>query len=261
MENKYNAFPARRHQIILQSVNEKGIVEIKELTELLGVSDATIRRDLNELDSKGLLERTHGGAIIKNLTTSFEQQQQERMKIMLDEKKKIAKTAAGFIKEGETILLDSGSTTYYLAENLSDIPNLTIITYDLYIASNIPIHPTSNMVVTGGIRRRGYNNVLIGNPVEEYLRTIHVDKTFLGADAIDIEYGVSNSNLFEASIKKLLIKAGKNIFLLADRSKLNRIAFVKVCDITDIDTLIMDEPKEKRMVQELNQRINNVCFV
>ena len=159
MENKYNAFPARRHQIILQSVNEKGIVEIKELTELLGVSDATIRRDLNELDSKGLLERTHGGAIIKNLTTSFEQQQQERMKIMLDEKKKIAKTAAGFIKEGETILLDSGSTTYYLAENLSDIPNLTIITYDLYIASNIPIHPTSNMVVTGGIRRRGYNNV------------------------------------------------------------------------------------------------------
>lgn len=258
MDNKYSDFPAGRQQRILQYAQENGNVQIKELTQYLGVSEATIRRDLGELDAQGLVKRTHGGAVIRNNTTSFERQQQEKMKIMSDEKRRIAKKAVSFIRPGETILLDSGSTIYYLANNLIDIPDLTIITCDLYIASNIMLHPTSTMVVTGGIRRKGFNNVLLGSMVEDYIRTIHVDKVFLGADAIDYEFGISNANMLEASIKKLLVNAGNNIILIADHSKLNNKALAKVCDLSEIDALIIDDIEDKTLIKQLEKRIKNI---
>ena len=116
----------------------------------------------DSLDTQGLLVRTHGGAVRKNdNTSSFEWQHNEKLTIMLHEKKQIAKLAASFVHEGDTILLDSGTTTYYLASELSDIPNLTVITYDLFIGGNLALHPTSTMIVTGGIRRQGYNNCLL----------------------------------------------------------------------------------------------------
>lgn len=258
MSQKYSDFPAGRQQRILEYAQEKGSVQIKELTSYLGVSEATIRRDLDELDAQGLLERTHGGAVIKNSTTSFERQQQEKMKIMSEEKKRIARKAASFIRPGETIVLDSGSTTYYLASLLSDIPDLTIITYDLFIASNIILHPTSTMVVTGGVRRKGFNNVLLGSMVEDYIRNIHADKVFLGADAIDYEFGISNTNLHEASIKKLLINAGNKVFLIADHSKLDRMALIRVCDLSDIDALIIDDVNDESIINKLEQKVKNI---
>ncbi|MGI6123440.1 MAG: DeoR/GlpR family DNA-binding transcription regulator [Acetivibrionales bacterium] len=258
MDHKYSDFPAGRQQRILLYAQENGNVQIKELTQYLGVSEATVRRDLDELDAQGLLERTHGGAVYKGNTTSFERQQQEKMNIMFDEKRRIAKKAASFIRPGETILLDSGSTAYYLASNLGDIPDLTIVTYDLFIASSITLHPTSTMVVTGGMRRKGFNNVLLGSMVEDYIRNIHVDKVFLGADAIDYDYGISNANMLEASIKKLLVKAGNIVFLIADHSKLNRKALAKVCDFSEIDALIIDDTEDKSSVNQLEQKIKNI---
>lgn len=157
--------------------------------------------------------------------------------------------------EGDTILLDSGTTTYYLASELSEIPNLTVITYDLFIGGNLALHPTSTMIVTGGIRRQGYNNVLLGSMVEDYVRNIRVDKAFLGADAIDVDFGISNTNVMEASIKRLLVQAGKQVILIGDHSKLGRMALIKVCDLTDIDGVIIDKAIDENSLHRMKEKV------
>ena len=259
MKQKNAVIPASRQQKINEYVNEHGSAQIKELADYLKVSVATVRRDLDELDMQGVLVRTHGGAVQKNdNASSFERQHTERLMIMPDEKRRIARLAASFICSGDTILLDSGTTNYYLASELSEIPNLTIITYDLFIASNLTIHPSSTMIVTGGIRRHGYNNVLWGSMVDDYVRNIRVDKAFLGADAIDLEFGVSNTNVLEANIKKLLIQAGKKVILIADHSKLNRIAMVKVCELSEIDELVIDKDMDEDSLSRLKNKIKKI---
>lgn len=255
MEQKTSIIPAGRHQKIVEYVKEHGIAQIKELADYLEVSDATVRRDLDDLDAQGVLMRTHGGAVRKNdNTSSFERQHKEKMMIMPDEKKQIARLAASFVQEGDTILLDSGTTSFYLAHELSEIPNLTIITYDLFIGGNLTLHPTSTMIVTGGVRRQGYNNVLLGSMVEDYIRSIRVDKAFLGADAIDFDFGISNTNMPEANVKKLLVQAGKQVILIADHSKLNRIALIKVCDLSDVDVIIMDRSVSANSLDKLKEK-------
>ena len=259
MESKFSFIPAGRQKKILEYVEEHGSVQVKELSEYLGVSEATVRRDLDELDSTELLQRTHGGAIQNtNKTSTFEMQYSERIELMQDEKKRIAKKAASFIREGDTILLDTGTTCYYLSNELSEIPNLTIITYDLFIANNMVLHPTSTMIVTGGIRRQGFSNVLLGDMVEDCIRKMHVDKVFLGADAIDLDFGVSNTNILEASVKRLLLKAGKKVILIADHTKLNDVALVKVCDLTDIDELIMDNSVSEKEINYIKEKIQHI---
>lgn len=259
MEQKTSIIPAGRHQKIVEYMKEHGSAQIKELADYLEVSDATVRRDLDELDAQGVLVRTHGGAVRKNdETSSFERQHKEKMMIMLDEKKRIAKSAASLIQEGETILLDSGTTSYYLANELADIPNLTVITYDLFIGGNITLHPTSTMIVTGGIRRQGYNNVLLGSMVEDYIRNIRVDKAFLGADAIDLDFGISNTNVQEANVKRLLVQAGKQVILIADHSKLDRVALIKVCGLCDVDGIFIDKGVSENSLDRLKKKVKKI---
>lgn len=262
MEQKPTIIPAGRQQKIMEYIKEHGNAQIKELADYLAVSDATVRRDLDDLDAQGLLMRTHGGAMRKNDdTASFERQHKDKMMIMMHEKKRIAKMAATLIHEGETILLDSGTTSYYLVNEISQIPNLTVITYDLFIGSNLTLHPSSTMIITGGIRRQGYNNVLWGSMVEDYIRSIRVDKAFLGADAIDIDFGISNTNVLEAGAKKLLVGAGKQVILIADHSKMDRMALVRICDLTEIDAIIIDKNIEEGSLARLKEKIKKVHLV
>lgn len=258
---KCNTLPIERQDSILQYIRTHGSAQIKELSVLMGVSEATIRRDLDELDHSGKVERTHGGAICNHNGTSFERKHEEKMSIMEEEKRRIAQAAASFVSEGDTIFLDSGTTTFLLGTLLSDIPNLTIITYDIIIAYSLALHPTSTLIVTGGVRRSGYNNVLIGVQTENFLRDLHVDKTFLGADAIDINFGVSNSNYMEAEVKKQAAKIGRHTFLLTDHSKFGNTALSKVCSLDEIDVLITDKNTPQSFVNPLKKAIKKVLFV
>lgn len=259
METKKTIIPASRHQKIIVYIKQNGSAQIKGLAEYLQVSEATVRRDLDELDTQGLLVRTHGGAILKSdNASSFEHQHNERLTIKRDEKRKIAKVAASFVRDGEAILLDSGTTNFFLAEELANVQNLTVITYDLFIANNMSLHPTSSLIVTGGLRRQGYSNVLWGTAVEDFIRDIRVDKVFLGADAIDMEFGVSNTNVMEASIKKLMIKAGKEVILIADHSKIGKQALARVCQLSDIDKLVIDRNIDERNLSILKEKVKDV---
>ncbi len=261
-ETKRNyAVPAERQEMIVQYIRANGSAQIHALGEWLGVSDATIRRDLDDLDQVGKLERTHGGAICSRCGTAFERRHDEKMHIMQEEKRRIAQRAASDIREGDTIFLDSGTTTYFLGTFLRDIPNLTVFTYDLFIAYSLELHPTSSLVVTGGVRRQGYPNVLLGAQVENFLQGLRVDKAFLGADAVDLDYGVSNSNFMEAEIKRQATRSGLQTYLLVDHGKFNTVALARVCALGDIDVLITDSGADAEYQEALKKEIGRVDAV
>lgn len=261
MDNKLTLVPAERQSKILQYIRVHGSGQIKSLADWLDVSQATVRRDLDEMSQAGLIERTHGGAVSNRNGSSFEQRYEEKLTLMEQEKRRIAQGAMNYVRPGDTIFLDSGTTIYYFGSKLCDIPNLTIFTYDIMVAYSIDIHPTSNIIVTGGMRRQGYNNVLIGNMVVEFLRNLRIDNVFLGADAIDVEFGVSNSNIYEAEIKSQAVASGNKVFLLADHSKFNKVALAKVCNLEKINTLITDEWEDNTHLDEFRKLIYTIDIV
>lgn len=236
---KYNSIPAERQKQIVEFIENHGSAQIKELADYQNVSEATIRRDLDELAASGVIERTHGGAIVIDKSTSFEHKYSEKMNLMLTEKCSIAKAACGLVRDGDTIFLDSGTTTYFIAQNLGNFKNLTVITHDLQIGNTAVLDPTSTLIVTGGIRREGFS-VLVGSLTENFIKELKVNMVFLGADAIDVETGIYNANFLEVGIKKLLLTIGKHIVLVSDASKFSRSALAKVCGINSIDTIITD---------------------
>lgn len=260
-ENKLFTMPAERQKLILQYIQTNGSCQITGLSEIFGVSRATIRRDLDEMDARGQLERTRGGALVNSEGTSFEHRLEEKMQLMPAEKLRIAKEAVKHILPGDTIFLDSGTTTYMLALQMSAIPNLTVITNDIVIAHMADLHCSSQMIVTGGTRRSDYSNVLVGSQTEQFLRNVRIDKAFIGVDAIDIEFGVSNSTFVEAEIKRQARRSATKSFLLADHSKFNTVALAKVFSLDELDTIICDKDGDKKFIDELKKHVHHVITV
>lgn len=233
------AIPAQRHQTIIGYLTKKRSITIREAAKLCGVSEATARRDLDEMAVQGMLERTHGGAVLER-GTGLEMVHDEKLKVMIPEKTRIAKAAASLIKEGDSIFLDSGTTTLMLAKQLESVPNLTVITYNLDIAYGVNLEKSSTLIVTGGIRRDGYNT-LIGSIAEEMIQKLSVDIVFLGADAINPEHGVFNSNFLELGVKRSCIECAQRRVLVSDHTKFKRKALTKVCEIDEFDVIITDK--------------------
>ena len=242
MENEnLQDIPAARRVFILNYIQTHGSASIKELSILQNVSEATIRRDLDEMSQEGKLERTRGGAILlTEKSTSYEHAYNEKAKLMIDEKKAIGKFAASYIEDGDTIFLDSGTTSLQVGLNLADKKNLTIITYDLFIATSVILDDSSTLIVTGGIRRNDFG-VLTGPMVQDFLRDIRVNKVFLTADSVDINFGISNAGFHEIDAKKQSIRAGRYIYLIVDHSKFGKVAMTRVCTLRDVDEIIVDD--------------------
>ena len=256
-----NDLPATRKAAISRYINSKGSATIRELANLLNVSDATIRRDLDALSCDNIVERIHGGAQASRASrTSFESAYGDKSNYMVEEKKRIGFRAAAYIEDGDTILLDSGTTSLQIALNLSEKKNITVITYDLHIANSIVIDPTSTLVVTGGIRRPGFG-VLTGSMVQDFIQGIRVDKTFLSADAVDIDFGVSNATLHEADLKKALIHSGQKVYLVADHSKFGNLALVHVCGLSDVDLIITDTGLPEKIQNLLDSKSSHYVLV
>lgn len=249
-----NDLPEARKENILRYVDSVGSATIKELATTLNVSAATVRRDLDELNERKLIKRIHGGAqAVKSSRTAFETAYLDKSAQMVDEKARIGFSAASFVENGDTILLDSGTTALQVARNLSDKENITVITYDLHIAASVELSPSSTLIVTGGIRRPGFG-VLTGSMVLDFIRGIRVDKSFLSADAIDIDFGLSNATFHEADLKKALIQSGQCVYLIADHSKFGNLALIHVCDLSEIDLIITDSQLPENYQQLLEKK-------
>ena len=247
-----------RQYKILDRINADGGAYIRDLDEELGVSEATIRRDLDELARMGLIERVHGGATKVN-GTAFERAHSEKMRLMTEEKRRIAAHAASLVKNGDSIFLDSGTTTYFIACELTRNKDLTILTNNLEILSSVQFDPTTSLIATGGVRREEYS-VLIGSVAENTIRSFCLDKAFMGCDAISVKRGLYNTNFPEVSVKRCITRCGKKTILVTDSSKFYVEALAKICELSEIDMIITDKGlDEKTLNKVLKQVPNTVC--
>lgn len=235
---------ARRSQL-LQDLQENGYVQATELASHLNLSPATIRRDLSLLEKEGLCFRKRGGAVRSAQGATIEVPYEIKRNQKTAEKNRIAQSAVNFVEDGDTLILDAGSTTYALALLLRTKQRITVVTNDLQIAVKLSSNPTINLICTGGKARPNVFS-LYGSQVEALIKELHVDKAFLGADAIHSDGTVWNVNFEEVPIKQAMLHAAKQVFLLADSSKFVKTGFVKVCNLSEVDSIITDSgiPKE-----------------
>ena len=229
-----------RRKTILQLLAENGQVFVHELSQRFKVSEVTIRNDLDLFESKNLLIRARGGAMKYENNVGIDYGIFEKDKINFSEKQKIGKRAAELIKESETIILDSGTTTIEIAKNLADIKSLSVITNAFNIVGQLIMNQNINVIVPGGSLRKNSHS-LVGPLAEKNLKNFYVDKAFIGVDAFDSEVGIYTPNIEEASLNQMMINIAKEVILVVDSSKFNRRSLAFICPISKINTVVTDE--------------------
>ncbi len=231
---------ARRRQEIRRLVEQSGYAEARQLAHQLGVDVSTIRRDLDALSRQGVVQRTHGGALPapggEPLDLPYALRRNERVAA----KQAIAAYAASLISDGDSLVLDSGSTTYALAEAIAGRRKLTVATNDLRIAHHLAERGGVHLLVSGG---QLIDSVftLVGPAALASLSGMQVDWAFLGADAVDVEAGVTNRNTVEVGLKQAMLAAAARKVLLADSEKFGRRALAHVVAITEFDCIVTDD--------------------
>lgn len=249
--------PKQRRSQIKQFLDTNGKADIDQLAESLDVSHMTIRRDLTQLEAENQVIRTHGGAILqKSLIkeTPYARKEVEE----LQAKKAIAQEAVALIEKNATILIDSGTTTLELVRLLKDRDDLTVITNDIKIASEL-ISAKPKCIVTGG-EVQPEVGTLYGAHAQELLRTIHVDLFILGAHAVDKNAGVTAPTLEKARIKQLMMEAAEKTWLISDSRKFNEKAFAHVCDLGLLEGIITDARLSENEAETYHEKIQLVQF-
>lgn len=231
-----------RREYILQTLEGEGQVLVKDLSNVLGTSEVTLRADLKALEKEGKLKRFFGGAqsirALPLLQEEDELQIERRYEINTESKHRIAAAAAALITSPSTIILDSGSTTHLVAERLAIIGGQTIITNNLAACIALMNADDTTLVIVGGTYRHKTKS-LHGHRAEQCLEGIQADVLFVGADGLDPVKGITTFNEGYA-ITDLMAKCAKKIVAVVDSTKLGRVGFNKVLDISRIDTLIID---------------------
>lgn len=238
-----------RHAEILRRLRGTGYVEVVDLANGLDVSVATIRRDLSRLEADGYLLRTHGGAVLPNpLSTTFEPTYEAKREQLVQAKGRIGQAAASLVSHGETIILDAGSTTFQVAQHLKQHHHLTVVSNDLQIIMSLGNLEAMTVIDTGGsIRPHVYT--LLGSQTERFLSGLHANWTFLGADGVNVERGVTNVNIEEVPVKQAMIRAGAQVVLVADHTKFGKSVFAQVCDLSAVRLIITDETPPPAFVE------------
>lgn len=230
-----------RRMAILSHLDKEGEVNVSELSESLGVSSVTIRNDLQQLEKKNMLLRARGGAMKFTAPyVGYDYSLSDKQKKNLLEKREIAKRASELVEEGNTIILDSGSTTFELAKNLDRFENLTVITNAINVANYLSNLKNINVIVPGGILRQNSLS-LVGMLAERGFRNYFCDKLFLGVDGFDINHGISTPNDDEAQMNAVMIGISRQIIVVADSTKFQRRAFAYIAGINKINTVVTDK--------------------
>jgi DeoR family transcriptional regulator of aga operon len=227
-----------RRQHILSLIQKHGRVLVDELSNDLKLSKITIRKDLDYLQSRNLLIRTHGGALSPQAGALSDPTIQEKGELHHEEKVKIARAAAAMISDGQCVILDSGTTTTEIARALTSFRHLTIITNALNIATDLA-RTDFEIVMIGGTLRKNSLSV-VGPLAEDVLREMHADVVFLGVDGFDIEIGLTTPNVLEARVNRAMVKAAQTVVAVCDSSKFNRRSLSLIVGTTEIDRVITD---------------------
>lgn len=245
--------PRQRQAFILDVLTEHGSVTLQHLTERLGASFSTVRRDLDELESKKLVERTHGGAILGSLSTHHTPTEESRATsgAMKGAKVSIGRVAASRIREGDSVIFDSSTTVLEAARSIVDARlRITAVTNNIKIADLMAASDNIRLIVPGGTRRPG-TNMLAGEPGDDFFSHLHADIALIGAQSASAGM-LTDSRIESASMKRLLVKAVRTKILLIDSWKFGGPGFCDVLPLSAFDEIITDEglPEEERRDME-----------
>jgi DeoR/GlpR family transcriptional regulator of sugar metabolism len=238
-----------RLQRIEHIIRERQYVRVTELSEHLGVSEPTIRRDLQKLEALGRLRREHGGAMAVEQATP-EPPIRQRTGECVEEKRRIGQVAANLVQDGETIFLGSGTTALEVARHLDGKKNLTIITNAVTIANQLAGNTEITLVLTGGVLRHSELS-MIGHIVEQTLKELRAEKVIISIPAISVEEGLTNANLLEMMTDRIILQFAPEVILVADHTKFGKVATGRVAPITAVQTIVTDDQAPPEMIKRL----------
>jgi DeoR/GlpR family transcriptional regulator of sugar metabolism len=249
MNNNENLLKIERQTRIRKLVEETGRVTVPELSAIFEVSEATVRRDLEELDGEGWLRRTHGGAV-RAERASKEPPIMQRIVEQEAEKKRIGEAAAAMIEPGETIFLGSGTTVQEVARDLPEDIQLTVITNSLPVVNHLANYPNIDLIVIGGMLRHSELS-MVGHIAEQAVKEFRADKVFMGMHAIDAHHGFTNDFLPETMTDRAILGIAPQVIVVADHTKFGRVSSVLVVATTAAHMIVTDTEAPQECVAEL----------
>jgi DeoR family transcriptional regulator, fructose operon transcriptional repressor len=249
---------AERELRIINRLRSEKIARLSDLAADIGVSENTLRRDLQRLHETGILRRTHGGAVFAEDSRDThgidDLDWLARLRHLPAEKERIGKAAAALVQDGEAIILDAGTTTMQIARHLHDRRNLTAVTNAVNIGLELSPRGAITVVLTGGILRE-ISRSLIGPLAEDFLgASIHADRLFLSAGGVSLEAGVTNANTIEVPVKRAMIKAAREVVLVVTGDKVGRRSFTQVTPLESLTAIVTDGSADPGMLEAMRSR-------
>jgi DeoR/GlpR family transcriptional regulator of sugar metabolism len=257
---KDKVLQSQRQTYILSRVRQHGAVRVSDLVKELNVSDMTIRRDLERLAERGLLEKVHGGATAIPDGASYEPSFTAKSSRLQHEKEAIARLAAAMVRPGTAIGISAGTTTYTVARHLIDVPGLTIVTNSVQVAELLHQAPREShtVLLTGGMRTP--SDALVGPFAVAALQTTHLDLVFMGVHGMDAKSGFTTPNLLEAETNRALIAAGRSLVVVADHTKWGIIGISSIARLDEANTLITDVAMAQDAQEILREHVGELML-
>lgn len=250
----------QRQERILDEVRSHGGVRISDLVDLLDVSDMTVRRDIEQLSARGLVERVHGGAAAVGGRSSEEPGFAAKSALALQQKQAIARAAARLISPGETVAMSAGTTTLAVAHELLAVPDLTVVTNSPPVADVMhdPGRPDRTVILVGGVRTP--SNALVGPVAVAALRTLHVDTLILGIHGMTERAGLTTPNLVEGETDRALVEAARRVMVVADHSKWGVVGLSTIADLAHVDVMVSDTGLPQAARQSLSGIVGSLVI-
>lgn len=248
----------QRQAIIVDELRRSGALRVSDLVEMLGVSDMTIRRDLDTLARRGLLEKVHGGATVPADPSTSEPRFAEKSLRERAEKEAIARAAARLVRPGAAIGLSAGSTTWLLARLLRGVDDLTVVTNSIHVSDvfHEAGHPGQTVVLTGGIRTP--SDALVGPLAVEALRSLHLDTVFMGVHGMDVPSGFTTPNLMEGEADRALVASARRLVVAADHTKWGLVGISTFARLTDAHVLVTDTGLPERARTAVTEHVGEL---
>ncbi len=252
-------FAVERQKRIIEALKTDGAVWVSKLSQELGVTEETVRRDLEKLEKQEALVRTHGGAIPVG-ESNHEMSLEKRKHLNADVKEKLAKEAVRHILPGDTIFLDASTTTFYMARELKNMRDITIVTNSIRVISELAGVGNLNVIGVGGFvsNNQSFTGTLACNYIQD---NCYANKVFFSSKGVTSTGGILDSNEAEWAIKQCMIKNADKKFYLCDKSKIGRIGFAKLADFEEIDCFISEKGFDDEMQSSLKELGVNVITV
>ncbi|MBR5726699.1 MAG: DeoR/GlpR transcriptional regulator [Muribaculaceae bacterium] len=242
----------QRHEMIMEQLIKHGSVQVADLVMMLNVSAVTVRKDLTELEKSDKLYRSHGKAVLVNPYIN-NRSVNEKEKLATDEKHAIGREAARLITRNDSICIASGTTVHALARNIVPIHKLTVVSASLPVSNILSAHENIDIIQLGGMLRHSSLSV-VGEYSARILEHCSFSKLYMGVDGIDLDFGITTTEMREATLNQKMMAAAQKTIVLADSSKFGRRGFAKIADMDAVDLIVTDSgisPKNVKRIEDL----------